>query len=221
MPVGARIRASFPRPDAATLAALAGVSSCDAADALGRLAVVDPGIHRLAGRGILVGPALPVLCRPDDNLMIHAAIDLAQPGDVIVVSAGGGSQTALVGELVSTWAKIRGVAGFVIDGAVRDVEALQVPAFARGTSPRAPFKVAPGEVGFPVGLGGVAVAPGDIVIADADGVVVVPQAEAAEVLTRLAAVRQAEQSVKADMASGTDGRAWVAQALEKAGVETV
>ena len=141
MPAGARIRASFPRPDRATLAAFAGVSACDAADALGRLAVVDPAIHRMSGQGILVGPALPVLCRPDDNLMVHAAIDLAQPGDVIVISAGGGTQTALVGELVSSWAKARGVAGFVIDGAIRDVDALQVPTFARGPSPRAPFKL--------------------------------------------------------------------------------
>ncbi|MHB9144570.1 MAG: RraA family protein [Symbiobacteriia bacterium] len=221
MPVGARIRASFPRPDQATLAAFAGVSASDAADAQGRLAVVDPAIRRMSGQGTLVGPALPVLCRPDDNLMIHAAIDLAQPGDVIIISAGGGTQTALVGELVSSWAKACGVAGFVIDGAVRDVEALQVPTFARGASPRAPFKAAPGEVGFPVGLGGVAVAPGDIVIADADGVVIVPQAEAAEVLGRLAEIRRAEQAAKDAMSGGTYDRAWVRQALEKAGVENV
>jgi regulator of RNase E activity RraA len=195
------------------------VASSDAADALGRLAVVDTAIRRLAGSGTLAGPALPVLCRPDDNLMIHAAIDMAQPGDVIVISAGGGTQTALVGELVSAWAKCRGVAGFVIDGAVRDVEALQVPTFARGTSPRAPFKVAAGEIGYPVGLGGVAVQPGDIVIADADGVVIVPQAEAENVLAKVAEIQQADRAAKEAMASGTFDRSWVVPALGKAGVE--
>jgi regulator of RNase E activity RraA len=219
MPAGARIWKRFQRPDADLLAAFAAVASCDAADALGRLAVVDPAIRRMAGSGTLVGPALPVLCRPDDNLMIHAAIDMAQPGDVIVISAGGGTQTALVGELVCAWAKVRGVAGFIVDGPVRDVEALQLPTFARGTSPRAPFKVAAGEAGFAVGLGGVVVEPGDIVIADADGVVIVPRAEAARVLAKVKLIRQHDQDAKAAMAAGAFDRSWVSPALKQAGVE--
>lgn len=221
MGIGARIRRAVGRPDPATLAALTGVASCDAADALGRLAVVDPAIRPMTGRPTLSGPALTVLCRPDDNLMIHAAIDMAQPGDVIVVSAGGGLQTALVGELLSAWAKVRGVAGFVIDGAVRDVESLHLPTFARGTSPRAPFRVAAGEVGYPVGLGGLSIQSGDIIIGDADGIVVVPQDQAAVVLERVAAIRQADQAAKREMASGTYDRSWVPRALREAGVEEV
>jgi RraA family protein len=219
MPVGARIRSRFPRPDAELVTAFAGLAASDVADALGRLGIADPAITWTGGGKRLAGPALTVLCRPDDNLMIHAAIDRAQPGDVIVVAAGGGAQTALIGEMLSRWAKERGVAGFVIDGPVRDVDAMVLPVLARGTSPRAPFRVAPGEVGYPVGLGSVAVHPGDIIVADADGVVVVPLADAAAVLAKAQAVGRKDEQDRAAMAAGTYDRSWVHPALKAAGVE--
>lgn len=219
MPIGARIRSSFVRPAQELVARFAGLAACDVADATGRLHVADPAICHIGGAGRLVGTALPVLCQPYDNLMIHAAIDMAQPGDVILVSAGGGTQTALVGELVSLWAKQRGVAGFVIDGAVRDVEALALPVFARGVNPRAPGKAAPGEVGYPVSIGGVTVNPGDIIVADRDGVVVVPVADAEVVLASVAKITAKDSLSKQQMAGGTFDRTWVAAALKEAGVE--
>ncbi|HYF80652.1 MAG TPA: RraA family protein [Symbiobacteriaceae bacterium] len=219
MPIGARIRASFPRPSADLVARFAGLAVCDVADATGRLYLADPAISPVGGGERLVGTALPVLCRPDDNLMIHAAIDRAQPGDVLVVAAGGGTAFALVGELVSLWAKYRGVAGFVLDGAARDVESLALPVFARGRSARQPHKAAPGEVGYAVGLGGVRVEPGDIIVADADGVAVVPQADAEAVLERVAQLAAKDAAAKAHMAAGTFDRTWVAAALKAAGVE--
>lgn len=232
--IGARIRAAFSRPDPALLAAFRNLPASDVADATGRLYVVEPGIHYVggcsgadprsgggpgSGAPLLVGPALTVLTRPDDHLMVQAAIDLAEPGDVIVVSAGG-STTAMIGELVSVWAARRGVAGFVIDGSVRDVEALAVPTFARGVSPRAPFRAAPGEIGYPVGLGGLAVAAGDIVIADADGIVVVPKRDAAAVLERAQAVQATSTRSLADIEAGTFDRTWIAAALRTAGVSS-
>lgn len=220
MPIGARVHSGFQRPDPALVAQFAGLPSCDVSDAAGKFYVADAGIKRVGGPGgVLVGPAVTVHCRPDDNLMIHAAIDLAaRPGDVIVVSAGGGLSTALVGELVTLWARKRGVAGFVVDGAVRDCELLAVPAFARGTTPRAPSRQAAGEVGYPVGIGGVGVHPGDIIVADSDGVVVVPQQDAAGVLARAKAVREKDFRSRTDIDAGTYDRSWLAGALKAAGV---
>lgn len=226
--IGARIRTAFSRPDPALLAAFRALPASDVADATGRLYVVEPGIRFVGGGSggnpgpgtpLLVGPALTVLTRPDDHLMVQAAIDLAEPGDVIVVSAGG-STTAMIGELMSVWAARRGVAGFVIDGSVRDVNSLAVPTFARGVSPRAPFRAAAGEIGFPIGLGGLAVAAGDIVVADADGIVIVPQRDAASVLERAQAVQSAGTRSLADIDAGTFDRSWLFGALRTAGVTT-
>lgn len=221
MPIGSRIRTRFDRPAPALVAAFAGLSTCDIADATGRLWVVDPALHHVGGGPSLVGVALPVWTRPDDHLMVQAAIDVAQPGDVIVVNAGGGIQTAMVGEMVSLWAKQRGVAGFVIDGAVRDVEMLALPTFARGRSARAPFRQAAGEVGFPIALGGVPVAPGDIVVADADGVAVVPLADAETVLEGVRKVVAKDQAARVAIPAGTWDRSWVRPALQAAGIEEV
>lgn len=218
MPIGARIQSHFQRPDPALVAALAGYSTCDLADAMGRFHMADPAIRPMAGAGRLAGPALTVLTRPDDNLMIHAAIDLAEPGDVLVISAGGGVQTALVGELVAAWAAQRGLAGFVIDGPVRDIEALALPTYARGCSVRAPFKKAAGEVGYPVGLGGVAVMPGDIVVADDNGVVIIPKDDAPDVLQRVQAIAAGDEQSRAAMAAGQFDRSWVKEATRAAGV---
>jgi len=219
MPIGARIRSHFRRPPQELVASFARLAACDVADATGRHFVADPAIKAMGRSGPLVGTAVTVLCRPEDNLMIHAAIDLALPGDVIVVSAGGGTTTALVGEMVSRWARHRGVAGFIIDGAVRDVEALALPTYARGTNPRAPFKVAAGEVGYPVGIGGLTVSSGDIVVADADGVVVVPQDDAAAVLARARALAAHDVAARSAIDNGTYDRLWVGPALKAAGVE--
>lgn len=219
MPIGARIRSSFQRPHPDLVARFATLAVCDVADATGRLYLADPAIRHVGGAERLVGVALPIHCRPDDNLMIHAAMDRAQPGDVLVVAAGGGTDTALVGELVSLWAKRRGVAGFVVDGCVRDVAVLALPVFARGRSARQPFKAAPGEVGYTVAFGGVRVNPGDIILADSDGVAVVPQADAEAVLAQVAILVARDDESKAQMSAGTFDRGWVSRALEAAGVE--
>ncbi len=218
MPIGARIKTNYRRPDRDLLAAFAELNTADVADAMGRHFMVGAGIKHVGGGPRAVGAALTVLCRPDDNLMIHAAIEFAQPGDVLVVSGGGETEIGLVGELLSAWAQKRGVAGLVVDGAVRDSYALRVPTFARGTSVRAPLKRNPGEVGFPVALPGVVVSPGDIVMADPDGVVIVPQVNAEQVLVQARRIAANNRATLHDIEQGCYDRSWLGIALRGAGV---
>lgn len=218
MPIGARIRRNFTRPDPTLVAEFRELTASDVADAAGRFFIAG-GIRHMGGGTRLFGPALPVLIRPGDHLMVHAAIDRARPGDVIVVSTGGDEMTAVIGEVMSVYAQTRGVAGFVIDGPVRDIEALAVPVFARGANPRAPLKAAPGEIGYPVAIGGVVVSPGDMVVADLDGVVVIPQADAAVVAAKTRTVVAGVKKNLEQIAAGNWDRSWVDAALKAAGVE--
>ena len=169
------------------------------ADLVGREQVMDIGIRPLWGAPHVTGPAYPVRCEPGDNLMVHAAIYRAEPGSVIVVESGD-LDYALAGGNVCAIAQRRGVAAVVADGIVRDLGEVReagFPVFARGVIPIPGAKRRLGSLGEPARAGGVLVHPGDIVIADEDGVVVVPATRAQEVLaaarTRLA--REAEQSL--------------------------
>ena len=143
----------------------------------------------------LAGPAFTVWTRPGDNLYIHQALDQARPGDVIVVNGHGDTTRALIGDLIGIRARTLGIAGFVIDGAVRDADALAecgIPVFARSVTPAGPYKHGPGRLGQPVALAGVVVTPGDIVVADADGVVVVRHEDAETVLVEAERIETAE-----------------------------
>ena len=132
--------------------------------------------------------AFTVKTRPGDNLAIHRALELVGPGDVIVVDGGGDESRALVGEIMKTIAEYRGAAGYVIDGAIRDAAELAAsdfPMFARTAIHRGPYKSGPGEINVPVSVGGTVIAPGDIVVGDADGVVSFPQSVAAALLDKV------------------------------------
>jgi regulator of RNase E activity RraA len=146
------------------------------------------GLHTLCGTVLesrLTGPALTVLTRPGDNLAVHQAIDLAQPGDVLVVNAGGHVDRAVTGEIVYRYAVSRGIAGVVIDGAVRDgaeIAAGTAPVFSRGVTHAGPWKNGPGEIRGPVAIGGTVVCCGDLVVGDGDGLVVGPRHRLAQVV---------------------------------------
>lgn len=145
------------------------------ADALDRMGVAE-GIHPVWPGAHLCGPARTVWTRSGDNKLVHEALDLAEAGEVLVVNGGGDLTRALVGELMARRAQVRALAGFVIDGAVRDradLEALGFPVFARGVTPAGPYKHGPGYLDRPVAIGGVCVLPGDFVLGDDDGLVVV------------------------------------------------
>lgn len=155
---------------------------------------------------VLCGPAVTVRVRPGDNLMIHKALMMVQPGDVLVIDGGGDVTQALVGGLMRTTCMAKKLGGLVIDGAVRDLcEWAQdgMPIFARGHTHRGPGKDGPGEINIALACAGLAVLPGDLVVGDADGVIAVPAAEAADVLERCRAHLKKEARIRADNAAGT------------------
>jgi len=173
-------------------------------------------------RGVrLVGRALTVRTRPGDNLMVHKAIDTCQPGDVIVVDAGGAGPNAIIGEIMLALATSRGAAGFVIDGAIRDSETIgqnSLPVYAAGVAHRGPYKDGPGELHVAVSIDGMVVFPGDLVIGDADGLLAVRPHEAEDIAARVEAVQRIEADALAAIAAGNYDRAWVDKTLRDKGV---
>ncbi|UKD57074.1 hypothetical protein L3Q65_10220 [Amycolatopsis sp. FU40] len=164
-------------------------------DAMERLGVLDSRIQQVWPAGRIAGPAFTVWTRAGDNAFLHRALAEAAPGDVIVVNGQGDESRALLGELLGARARNAGVAAFVVDGAIRDATGLAevgMPVFARATSPAGPYKHGPGSLGCPVAVGGVAVLPGDIVVGDADGVVVVPRDRAEDIAAAAEAVQEDE-----------------------------
>ncbi|MHA7685776.1 RraA family protein [Cupriavidus sp. PET2-C1] len=162
------------------------------------------------------GPAFPVRVRPGDNLFLHKALDVAQPGDVIVCDAGGALENAILGEMMGNYAQSRGIAAIVIDGAVRDLVGLGrlgIPVVARGVTPNGPYKTGPGEVGYPISVGGLSIAAGDLVVGDDDGVIVLPRADAAFVIERARAQVDVEAHWAQQIADGVWPRTWVDQAI--------
>ena len=189
-------------------------------DSMSRLSAAGAALRPMHASGGMAGVAITVKCRPGDNLMLHKAIDMAVPGDVIVVDAGGETTNALMGELMLAYAIKRGVVGFVLNGAIRDLDAFvetNLPTFAVGVTHRGPYKDGPGEINVPISLGGMVVNPGDIVIGDADGVLAVPLADAEEVLAKTEAKQDAEVRQMKAIAEGTNDRTWVDAALKKLG----
>jgi len=192
------------------------------ADVAGRRGALSSRIAPLAPSMRLAGPALTVEVRPGDNLMIHAAMALAKPGDVLVIDGKGDDTSALMGEIMVSQCMAIGIAGIVVYGAVRDTEAIRAlgfPMYATGANPNGPTKQVPGRINWPVSVGGVTVRPGDLVVGDADGVVVIEPVKVA------AAVEAAKQKLADETAriegirSGAQLRpTWLDGALRKAGV---
>jgi RraA family protein len=179
--------ASFTRTDPELVARLSGFGAAVLGDAMGRRGCLDDSVQGRWPAAALAGPAFTVWTREGDNLAVHEALEVTAPGDVLVVDGHGATIRALIGEMIAIKAKARGLAGFVIDGAARDItelEALGMPVFSRGQTPAGPFKTGPFALLDTVSVGGVVVRPGDAVVADRDGVVVVPRDRASEVLAR-------------------------------------
>ncbi len=224
MTPGFRILPMPNRPSRALVAALAELQASLLSDSMNRVQGVGSAVLRPMHRGGgLAGPAFTVKVPPGDNLLVHKAIDTAGPGDVIVVAAGGLVEQAIIGEIMSSWAAKRGVAGLVIDGAIRDAAALAAgtfPVYARGASHRGPYKNGPGEINVPVSIAGMVVHPGDIVIGDADGLVAIPQTDAEAVLAGARAQKQKEDASLAAIATGSFDRAWVDEALKARGLKS-
>jgi RraA family protein len=215
---GFRILPMPPRAPAALIEAFAPVVTPHISDSMNRLCGVV-GLKRYNTSGKLVGLAFTVKTAPGDNLMIHKALDMAGPGDVLVVDGGGDPNNALVGELMASHARKRGIVGFVIDGAIRDVAWFQdFPCYARGNSHRGPYKDGPGEINVPVSIGGLVIHPGDIIVGDEDGVVALRPDEAAGVLEDARKKAKDEAKQLEDTLAGRLDRSWVDKALAAKGV---
>ncbi len=217
---GFRIRSSFPRVGDELLLRFAEFDSPDISDQLNRLYALSSAIHCVTGDHQLVGRACTVKVFPGDNLMVHKSLDIAGPGDVVVVDAGASPLNAALGGLISTKAKHRAIGGFVVDGYIRDlpeIMPLEFPIYARGTTPVGPLHRGPGEINYPICCGGVVVSPGDIVVADGFGVVIVPRENTIEVLARLDAFKERNRAYFAGVKQGVFSNRWVDDLLEEGG----
>ena len=223
MSVGCKIIRDFPRPDPSLVELFRDLPVANIDDCMERTAAVEAAIIPL-GKGQLLGTAFTVRVAHGDNLMLHAAMDLAKPGDVIVIDAGGFTERAIFGELMATYCKVRGVRGIVCDGAIRDADKLAAMAdfqvYARAATPNGPYKNGPGEINVPVIIGGRIVYPGDIVVGDADGVLFVRPENAKQLAEATRAVGAKEAEIMRNiLENGTYIRPWVDDLLKKINCE--
>jgi regulator of RNase E activity RraA len=219
---GFRIRHDVERPDPELVRALGEFDTPSISDLMNRLYTMSAEIRALTSPSDrIAGPACTVKVYPGDNLMVHKSLDVAQPGDVIVVDTGLSGETAALGDLVSTKAKHRGIAGFVVDGMIRDLPGIRelgnFPVFARGVTPLGPMHRGPGEINHPVSVGGIVVFPGDVIVGDQNGIVVVRKELAAELVARLLAQSEAEADYLAAVRRGEFSNAWVDTLIESSG----
>ncbi|MBC7781678.1 MAG: RraA family protein [Proteobacteria bacterium] len=225
MSIGFRIHPRPPRPASSLVARFDGIVCAHLSDNMARLAGADAALRPWHKGGQLLGVALTVRVPAGDNLMVHKAIDIAEPGDVIIVDAGGATAQAIIGEIMSSMAAARGAVGIVIDGAIRDAGALAAgtfPVYARAATHRGPYKNGPGELHVPVSIGGMIVYPNDIVIGDEDGLVAVRPDEAIALLAAARAWCDKEDKVlKSIRAREPLDRTWVDEALRSKGCEGV
>lgn len=174
MTIGFRILPLERRINAGLVRQFAELPVANVSDAMHRMTAGGASLRPMHGGGVLAGPALTVKARPGDNLMLHKALDLAVPGDVVVVDAGGDLTNALIGEMMTEYAETRGIAGIVIYGAIRDaatIRAGKFPLFAAGVTHRGPYKDGPGEINVPIAIDGMVIRPGDLLLGDDDGLV--------------------------------------------------
>ena len=222
---GFRIRHEIERPSPDTVAGLGEFDTPAISDLMNRLYTMQPAIRPVTDSDLRVlGPACTVKVYPGDNLMVHKALDVAQPGDVIVIDAGQSMMNGVLGDLISTKARHRGVQGYVVDGLIRDLPDIQAlgdfPVFARGVSPIGPLHRGPGEINHAICAGGIVVKPGDVIVGDLNGVVVVPREIADELLERLRNRAAVEADYTAAVRRGDFDNTWVDTLLHSNGVET-
>jgi len=199
-----------------------GVPVANVSDCMSRLFAGGARLRPMHRGRPMSGPALTVRTRPGDNLMIHKALQMAAPGDIIVVDAGGDLTNALVGELMVGTAIHRQLGGFVIDGAIRDAKALRegdFPVFAAGVTHRGPYRDGPGEINVPIALDGMVIEPGDLIIGDDDGVLCVPFDHVQTVLAAARKKADAEAMIAKAIAAGQVDTAWIDATLNRLGCD--
>lgn len=216
--IGLRILQRARSVDLALARQFLDVPVANVSDCMSRMTAGGARLRPMHSGSRMAGPALTVKTRPGDNLMVHKALELAVPGDVIVVDAGGDLTNAIIGEIMVGDAVLRQLGGIVINGAIRDAAALRVgsfPVFAAGVTHRGPYKDGPGEINVPIAIDGMVIEPGDLVIGDDDGLLCVPYAEAANLLAAAQAKQEVEARMVAGIADGSYDRSWVDATLKR------
>ncbi|MGA9517705.1 MAG: RraA family protein [Trichococcus sp.] len=226
MTIGNRVYLKRSLPEKELVERFSKLPAANVADCMSRIVALHSDIKLMSSpEKKMCGVALTVKARPGDNLMLHQALNMAQEGDVIVLSNEGDRTQAIMGEIMYKYlSEFKKVAGIVIDGPIRDIDIIaheKCPIYATGTTPGGPFKEGPGEVNVPIAIGGVPVMPGDIILGDPDGVIVIPKNDASDLIEK-AEDNAAKDSAKVEKAStGAANRSWVDELLVKKGVEFI
>ena len=200
--------------------AFRGLPVANISDCMARMSAAGARLRPLHKGGPLAGAALTVRCRPGDNLMIHKALTMGQPGDVLVVDAGGDLTNALMGEIMVARAVKSGFAGIVLNGAARDSEAIgqgDFPFYAAGVTHRGPYRDGPGEINVPIAIDGMVIHPGDLIVGDADGLLCVPFDDAERLLAATHKKTEVERKMLVDIAAGQLDTSWIDVALKRLG----
>ncbi|NLG37286.1 MAG: RraA family protein [Clostridiales bacterium] len=227
MAVGKRIYLKREMPDPEIMMQFKSIPASNTADVMNRSCAMHPRIRLVSSPKdqIMVGPALTVKGRSGDNLALHAALNLCGEGDVLVVSNEEDETRALIGEIMMAFLKYtKKVAGIILDGPIRDIDEIgkwDFPVYCTGTTPGGPYKEGPGEVNVPISCGGVSVNPGDIILGDPDGVIVIPRKDAAVILKEAKAFQAADEKKALAARNGTANRAWVDQSIAEKGFEVI
>lgn len=218
--VGLKINYDFERPSVEIIEGLRDLPVANIGDCMNRIAAIDYSIRPM-NKAKLIGPAFTIRVPEGDNLMFHKAMDLAKPGDIIVIDAGGATERAIFGELMLTYCQKRGIGGIVVDGCIRDAETIaemDIAVYAKGITPNGPYKNGPGEINVPVVIGGKIVNPGDIVVGDSDGVIIIKPEDAEELIKETKAVNAKETIImETILKEGTYIRPWVDEKLKEIG----
>lgn len=220
---GFRIYNDIKRPSKEWIEAFSEIPVANIADNMNRSFCIGGSIRPYNTKP-LAGSAFTVKTRPGDNLLLNKAIDQAIPGDVIIVEGQGSLTNALMGDLMAEWAHRRGIAGLIIDGAIRnaeDIKTMDIPVYAVGVTPAGPYKSGPGEINTPISCGGVQVSPGDILIGDQDGIVVINPKDATDLLENSRATMLKEGKMLNDIKNGSWDRDWVDRMLQEKGCEVI
>ncbi|MDM0066669.1 RraA family protein [Variovorax sp. J31P207] len=194
------------------------VPVANVSDCMSRMTAGGPRLRPMHSGGRMAGPALTIKARPGDNLMIHKALQMAKPGDVIVVDGGGDLTNALVGEIMIGDAARQGLGGMVLNGAIRDAAEIRqgsFPVFAAGVTHRGPYKDGPGEINVAISIDGMVIEPGDLVIGDDDGFLCVPFEDVSALLAAANKKQEIEARMIADIEAGTFDRSWVDATLAR------
>ncbi|ECA8971157.1 RraA family protein [Salmonella enterica subsp. enterica serovar Omuna] len=214
----------LPNPELIT--AFKAIPAANIADCMGRLSAMNSTIRLQSAplKNNMVGVALTVKVRAGDNLMVHKALNMLMPDDVLVVSNDGGNSQALMGEIMITYAQQRQASGIVLDGPVRDLYSIQgmdFPVYATGSTPAGPYKDGPGEVNVPISCGGMQVNPGDIIVGDGDGVIVIPRQDAEALLAEAQKYQLFDNKKLLATQSGNVDRSWVDKELANKNCEVI